>query len=241
MSVILLRWFSVPFVLLSLFVFLRADGFFAVDKVHLATASHQPVWLETFWSELRAELQEYQGADIFSLNLVELRKQVMQKIWVADVRVRRSWPNDLYFEIVHKDLSAYGRDQKGGLVPLLQDGTPIAPSALPEKMDLPVLSSSLSQDSRERIVTAIRLYRLFPIEKGLTRDRVSEIGYDAKEGYWTLILPLGTRIKWGESDFENKIARVRQVIDYLESRAIQARVIDANLAKKVVVRLRKTP
>jgi cell division protein FtsQ len=38
-----------------------------------------------------------------------------------------------------------------------------------------------------------------------------------------------------------KAARVAQVIEYMETRQLEARVIDANLSKKVLVRLRKDP
>ena len=43
--------------------------------------------------------------------------------------------------------------------------------------------------------------------------------------------------KYGEDQFEIKSSRVSQVIDYLENRDLKARVIDANLSKKVLVRL----
>jgi cell division protein FtsQ len=38
-----------------------------------------------------------------------------------------------------------------------------------------------------------------------------------------------------------KADRVGQVLDYLEKHELDARVIDANLTKKVLVRLRKRP
>ena len=38
-----------------------------------------------------------------------------------------------------------------------------------------------------------------------------------------------------------KAQRVSQVLEYMETRQLEARVIDANLSKKVLVRLRKDP
>jgi cell division protein FtsQ len=49
------------------------------------------------------------------------------------------------------------------------------------------------------------------------------------------------RVKLGNENFESKSLRVSQVIDYIENKQIEARVIDANLSQKVLVRLRKEP
>ena len=75
----------------------------------------------------------------------------------------------------------------------------------------------------------------------MTANQVSEIGYDKKEGYWIKLLNSETRVQYGEDQFEIKSARISQVIEYLESRNLKARVIDANLSKKVLVRLQQSP
>ena len=51
----------------------------------------------------------------------------------------------------------------------------------------------------------------------------------------------GLRVKVGEDRVRTKSFRISQVLDYLDSRKFQARVIDANLSQKVLVRLRKEP
>ena len=45
----------------------------------------------------------------------------------------------------------------------------------------------------------------------------------------------------GDDQFIVKGARVNQVLEYLESNEFKARVIDATLSQKVLVRLRKGP
>jgi cell division protein FtsQ len=55
------------------------------------------------------------------------------------------------------------------------------------------------------------------------------------------LIKTGVRVKMGEDQMALKAARVSQVVDYLETRQFDARVIDANLSKKVLVRLRKDP
>jgi cell division protein FtsQ len=75
----------------------------------------------------------------------------------------------------------------------------------------------------------------------MTASHVSEIGYDRKEGSWIKLLNSETRVNLGEEQFEIKSARISQVIEYLEGRNLKARVIDANLSKKVLVRLQQNP
>ncbi len=55
------------------------------------------------------------------------------------------------------------------------------------------------------------------------------------------MIKTGIQVKMGEDQVSLKSARVAQVVDYLETRQFDARVIDANLSKKVLVRLRKDP
>ncbi len=53
------------------------------------------------------------------------------------------------------------------------------------------------------------------------------------------LIRTGVRVKIGEDQVALKAARVSQVVDYLDAKQFDARVIDANLSKKVLVRLRK--
>lgn len=250
---------------LSLIVsLLRWDGFFLIQNVSVSQIGQTsiPKWLQPMWiDEIQVQQKKWKGRDLVVLDFSEVEKDLRTHPWVKDVHVSRDWPHGISIQLSYKDLVAYARDRKGRLIPLLEDGSRLlkptadnvaaAPEEFQIKQDLPVLTIELSQGDQQKIRTALRLFAEFPSEGSLTRDRVSEIGYDPKEGFWTIILPFGTRIKWGEDltaasaegapEFARKISRVRQVVDYLESRRIEARVIDANLSKKVVVRLRKTP
>lgn len=80
-----------------------------------------------------------------------------------------------------------------------------------------------------------------PTEGKFSQKRISEIRHDSKDGFWMTMMKTGLRVKMGEDNFALKASRVGQVIEYMENRQLEARVIDANLSKKVLVRLRKDP
>ena len=56
-----------------------------------------------------------------------------------------------------------------------------------------------------------------------------------------MLLQNGLQIKIGDEHVRTKSFRISKVLDYLDSKKFQARVIDANLSQKVLVRLRKDP
>lgn len=235
---------AIPAILSLIVSILRWDGFFLIKKVNVSEISpgNLPKWLQPLWLEEVQKLQKkWKGQDLVIIDFAEVEKDLRSNPWIEDVRVAREWPNGLSIQLSFKDLVAYGRDKKGRLIPLLEDGTKLPLEEFQSKHNLPMLTSELSLGDPQKIKMALQLLADFPNDGSLTRDRISEIGYDPKEGFWTIILPFGTRIKWGEGEFAHKISRVRQVVDYLETRRIDVRVIDANLSKKVVVRLRKTP
>lgn len=237
-------------ILTVIIAILRWDGFFNIQTVNISylNSGDVPKWLQPLWIEEVQKLQKWKDKDLATLELSAVEKEIREEAWVKEVRLARSWPKQLEIQIAFKDLVAYGRTGKGKLIPLLEDGNRLPPTEFEEKFNLPLLTADLTQAEEAKLQGALHFLQIFPNDGSLNRDRISEVGYDSKDGYWTVILPWGTRIKWGEeskvgdsTSFERKISRVRQVVDYLESRRIEARVIDANLSKKVVVRLRKTP
>lgn len=242
------RIFRISFVVFAILIimsapfFLQREGFFRISSVSvsLREGAVAPVWLGKEWSRLLQESKTFEGQDLWSLDLDQVVAQIKARPWIREVSLIRSWPNELRLSIEPKELVALARGKKGYLMPVLEDGQQIDPEQLSAFVSLPVLSGELNTAQPERIAEALQLLRLFPEDGMLSRDRISEVGYHAKEGYWVLVMPFATKVRWGFRDFEKKISRVKQVMEYLDSRQIGARVIDADLSKKVVVRLRKS-
>lgn len=235
LSILVGAGFAAPYLL-------QREGFFRISgvSVNLREGASAPVWLGKEWSELLQEAKKLEGRDLWSLDLDQVAAQLKKREWIREVSLTRSWPSELRLSIESKNLVALARGKKGLLMPVLEDGRHLEPDQLSAFVSLPVLSGELETSKPEKIQEALELLRLFGEEGVLSRDRISELGYHSKEGYWILVMPFATKVRWGFGDFEKKISRVKQVMEYLDSRQIGARVIDADLSKKVVVRMRKT-
>lgn len=219
---------------------LHSEGFFSIKEIHLSLADEEvmPLWLNNKWSEFGKDMEVWRDRDLWTIQLGEVTSKLGSYPWVKEAMVSKSWPNTLHIQVRYKDLVAFAKTPKGRLIPLLSDGSRLNFDAISTNVSLPLLSTNISVDDTERVREALLFISRAPKTLG---DRISEIGFDPKEGYWTLILPFGARIKWGFEATDKKISRVQKVLEYLDSRDLRARVIDANLSKKVVVRLRKDP
>lgn len=229
-----------PLLIFGSFVALHREGFFSIREIHLGIADEQamPLWLNSKWSEFSKDMEIFRDRDMWNLQLGEVTQKLSSYPWIQASEVSKSWPNSLQIKVRYKNLVAFAKTPKGRLVPLLSDGSRLNFDSLPVSVSLPVLSGNISIDDKDQILEALQFISLAPRPLA---DRISEIGFDPKEGYWTLILPFAVKIKWGFQATENRVLRVQKVLEYLDSRQLRARVIDANLSKKVVVRLRKDP
>ena len=93
-------------------------------------------------------------------------------------------------------------------------------------------------EMRKKAISAVQE---IPVEGKFSRKNISALHFDQKTGFWATLIESGMKVKMGEDRIALKSARVSQVLEYMESRGLEARVIDANLSKKVLVRLRKDP
>lgn len=223
--------------------FLQREAFFRIESTEIALLEGEkvPEWLSTEWAMAVDDVRKFEGKDLWSLEMDEVMTKMKAKGWVRDVQVTRSWPKKLFVHIQPKSLVAYMRGTKGALHPVLEDGESLDSDQLDVFQNLPLLSGDFSRKDKKLINQAIALVHGLPKDGALSLDRISEIGYHDKEGFWFLVMPFGTKVRLGVGEVDRKIARVRQVMEYLDSRQIGARVIDADLSKKVVVRLRKSP
>ena len=87
----------------------------------------------------------------------------------------------------------------------------------------------------------IDLLNQLPSKGLLTPDQISEIQFNDEDGFLITLIKTGQQIRFGTDSFEIKSLRANQVLDYLQSKGLESRVIDLNFSKKVLVRLRNQP
>lgn len=222
---------------------LEQHGFFKIDqiKINVSVKSSQKVFVKPYVESLNKQLETFKGQSLWELSLGKVSDVLKKESWVTEFRVSRAWPSGLEVEIEPHEIAYLVQAKETSSA---TEFFPVTANAqvlqrIDSRQAPPVAIVRGDQFLRSQQVRegAIAVLKSLPAEGRLRSSRVSEVGYDKKDGYWISLLQSDTRIKFGEDQFELKSNRVSQVIDYLENRDLKARVIDANLSKKVLVRL----
>lgn len=229
------------------FYVLDQNGFFNIKTISMSVVAKedQKVFSKPYLDKLNEQLSEYKGQSLWRFSLSQVSNKLKMQRWIRDFRISRSWPSELIIEIEPYVLSYLYADAnqlaKGVVVPVTVDGEMLAPVETSQAPGLALLKGEVFVKDKEKRQKAIELLKSLPEEGKLSHKIISEVGFDKKEGYWVSVIENDVKIKLGDDQFAVKSSRVSQVLDYLEKRDLKARVIDANLSKKVLVRLQQTP
>lgn len=231
---------------------LNQQGFFKINKIEIRieARSSQKNYVASKVKELQIKLNSIKGIPLWRAPLSQVSQSLKEEKWIKKFQISRAWPSGIVLVVEPDDVAILVTSQEGLSVSATGGATirPITKSG-------EVLEKIKSDSSPNAIVTqdaiflrnqkvrsgAIDVINSLPETGSMSAAHVSEIGYDKKEGYWIRLLKSETKVNFGEEQFEIKSARISQVINYLESRNLKARVIDANLSKKVLVRLQQNP
>lgn len=224
--------------------YLNKTGFFNVTQVEVVL-ENPPVGQEQFLKpqvdELENLLKKYQGQSLWGIKLGGISKEVSALEWVDVSNIKRSWPATLTVRVRPHEVKLLFMAKGGNLLPIIKSGKFLEPVKAKQAPDVALLDGEVFLKKEELRQRAVDVIEQIPSEGSFSKKTISEIRYDSKEGFWMTMIKTGIRVKMGEDQMALKAARVSQVVDYLETRQFDARVIDANLSKKVLVRLRKDP
>ncbi|AGH96225.1 cell division protein [Pseudobdellovibrio exovorus JSS] len=227
---------------------LDQQGFFQIDNVEIKvqTTESQKNFVAPRLQKLQAKLDSVKGISLWKAPLSQISKSLREEKWIKNFQLSRSWPSTIKL-VIEPDtvtllvLSSASGSETSALLPITKSGRVLerissddAPNAIVS------YDESLVKNERVR-EGAINVIKALPEKGRMSSTQISEIGYDKKEGYWIKLLQSETKVNLGEEQFEIKSVRIAQVMEYLESRNLKARVIDANLSKKVLVRLQQNP
>ena len=234
---------AVPSLVLGSFYVLDRHGFFNVEKIEIALDdSGQKVnHLKAQAAALEQMLERQRGHSLWSLNLENLSFEVEKLPWVKSSHLVRVWPSTLRLKILPQTVPLVYRSDRGELFPVLANGMLLESVPAVAVPDVVILTGDVFAKKIKLRAAAAEVIEKIPESGTFSRKTISEMGYDSKEGFWMSLMTSGLRVKLGENDFSLKSQRVSQVVDYLENHKFDARVIDANLSQKVLVRLRKDP
>ncbi len=224
--------------------YLNKKGFFDISDVQVSVegaSSGQKNYLNPKVEKLTKELNRFKGLSLWSVSLKNLSKEVRDELWIESLNIKRSWPNTLSVIVKPHEIKLLLIAKNGVLLPIIQSGNILDPIDSQRAPDVAILDGESFLKSKELRQKAVAIMQEIPEEGSFSRHSISEVRFDSKEGFWMTMIKTGIRVKMGEEQMALKASRVSQVVDYLETHQFDARVIDANLSKKVLVRLRKDP
>ena len=209
--------------------------------IELVEGSKEELLFQRIKTTLAHEFQKYNGRYFWQVPLTEVYEITAHDKRVKSAEIFREFPSRLKVRLEpHTPMLAY-LSADGRLYPVATDATLLPALPVADATDLPILRGEDLKDEPRLRELALELFARIP-QKGILRQRaVSEIVYTRKDGFKIFVSGQTGEVKIGDSDFGPKVSRVERVLNYLDSRGVKGRVIDARFSKKVVVRVRNNP
>lgn len=233
-----------PVSLIGTFYYLNKNGFFNIQNVEVAvenSAPGQEQFLQPLVSKLQSDLAKYKGISLWGVKLSNVSREVTALNWVEGLNITRDWPSTLSVRVRPHEVKLLFLSKNGALVPIIKNGSFLDAVETKQAPDVALIEGDTFLKKSELRKKAVEVIEQIPSEGAFSKKTISEIRHDDKEGFWMTMIKTGIQVKMGEDQVALKAVRVSKVVDYLESHQFEARVIDANLSKKVLVRLRKAP
>lgn len=225
---------------------LNEKSFFDIDHVEIkldeaADAQTQANFYNPLVQKLEREMSELKGQSLWSVKLNKVVKALNSEDWIETHSIVRSWPRALQITVKPHDVKLLYMAKGGKYLPIIEDGSFLQAVESKQAPDVALLDGDVFAKKKELRTKAVKVLKEIPAEGSFSKKTISEMRYNPKEGFMVTLVKTGIQVKIGEEQVALKSARVAQVVDYLQTRQFEARVIDANLSKKVLVRLRKDP
>lgn len=235
---IILLFVVLPIVTIGSLVSLNKQGFFNLTdaELHLQKNDH-PQFFNPLLNELSTELKVFQGNSLWSINLKKLSQQIKTQKWIKTFSISKQWPDKIKIAIEPHEVTMVIASGDH-FYPVISSGDVLDSVSSKEAPDVLLVMNSQFMQNLELRKKAVEVVQQIPIEGTFSQKNISELGFDKKDGFWISMIHDGMQVKLGHENIQLKSARVGQVIDYMETNQFKARVIDADLSKKVLVKLR---
>lgn len=213
---------------------------FGVSKIQINSLTPEnQSYFSYFKNEIEADLTSFHKQLLWQINIRDIMAKIKKKPWVQVARVRRVFPNKLEVDLGLQAVGLIFINDRGDKYPISSEGNilpRISEQLLP---DVPLLRGRKFLDDANLREDALLLSSQLPLIGPLSRPMLSEIYFNPKNGFELLLNESRFRVILGQDNYELKLKRVAKVIEYLNAKNIQGRVIDARYEKKILVRLRK--
>lgn len=222
---------------------LDQQGYFKLKNIQLVLVdqSVNKNYYNTLAKQTEQQLSVFLSKSLFEVDLGKMANIISNEKWIEDFEIQREWPDSIKVKVNANELVMLYWNEKNDIYPIFSNNEmldKLSKKDLPDAIHTYDRKIANQKELRRKVIDVIQK---LPEKGPLNPKMIAEVGYDSKAGYWFQLIKKDLLVKMGEEKMELKSERVSNVIEYLETKQIDARVIDANLSQKVLVRLRKDP
>lgn len=198
-------------------------------------------FLEGVRKNILEQLEEFKNQPLWSLSLQEVSKKILNKKFIEQVSLRRSFPNELQVTVTIAAPPLLWFGSNGQLSPINHSGELLEPLSEVQYIEAPILKGDIFKNSKEKRLEVLKILKALPQKGEFSRDKISEILLVKNKDYKFYLKNTQTLVLLSSELEPNKPNQVERVLEYLNSHQLKGRVIDGRLSKKVVVKLRNAP
>lgn len=220
---------------------LEENGFFNLTDIEFEIVNE-----DTNFDFLKKEMQEtesllrvYQGQSLWNISIEKIEQVIEKKNWIKEYKLKRRWPHTLVFEVEPYELKFIYLNAQNELFPILSNAAILPKIDVRKAPDVPLLVGEYFKGNKNNIKSAIKMFDSLATEGRFSKRNISEIRYNQKQGYLLTLTQSGTLVQLGKEQFGIKSVRIAKVLDYLFMKNIDAKLLDADLSQKVIVKIKK--
>jgi cell division protein FtsQ len=217
----------------SVYSWLGRSDIFSVRVVDMNACEH------VSGDEIAGTLKGVAGGNIWSLSKEQIGRRLLSHPYVREVVVRKAFPDKLVLRIGEREPVAM--INLDALYYVDADGTIFKRLTAYDAKDKPILTGFSRDDLAAKDPVTIRNLKktielLRVAESGSLSRNISEVHFDAQDGYTLVTRDFGLQLKIGLMDFSEAMRRVEEAMPKLASLGTTKGVVDLKTAGRIFVR-----
>jgi cell division protein FtsQ len=217
----------------SAFTWLKRSPLFTIRTVDMNRCAN--VSMEEVWVILRGR-----GAgNLWSVPVREVVRRLSSHPWVRSVSVRKAFPDRLVVRI--EEMKPVAMVNLDALHYLDEEGRPFKRLTAYDRKNLAIVTGFSRQELLRKDPVTLRDLRktldlLRGVEAGALRQNVSEIHFDAQDGYTVVTRDAGLQLKVGTVEVKEAIRRIEAAMPRISGMARSSGIADLKTEGRVYMR-----
>jgi len=217
----------------SAFTWLKRSPLFTIRTVDMNRCAN--VSMEEVWVILRGR-----GAgNLWSVPVREVVRRLSAHPWVRSVSVRKAFPDRLVVRI--EEMKPVAMVNLDALHYLDEEGRPFKRLTAYDQKNLAIVTGFSRQELLRKDPVTLRDLRktldlLRGVEAGALRQNVSEIHFDAQDGYTVVTRDAGLQLKVGTVEVKEAIRRIEAAMPRISGMARSSGIADLKTEGRVYMR-----